>query len=77
LRETRSEFGGKAKVFCCVFGLSYGGFLWEGLWCRKQVESDFTELLKGIYECAIENFGVPQYGEPWKKGFSLRMGEGI
>jgi hypothetical protein len=26
LRESRSEYEGKAKVFCCVFGLSYGGF---------------------------------------------------
>jgi len=70
LRETRSEYGGlggKLRFFY-VFGLSYGEFLWEGLWCRKQVESDFTELLKGVYKCAIGNFGVPQCGKTMEEG---------
>ncbi len=63
MRETRSEYGGKAR-FLAVLGLKLWGFLWR----RKQVEGDFTESLKGVYECAIGNFGVPQYGRTMEEG---------
>jgi hypothetical protein len=53
-------------LLCVWFKL--WGFLWEGLWRRKQVEGDFTESLKGVYGCAIGNFGVPQYVRTMEEG---------
>lgn len=39
-------------------GLSFGRFVVE----KNSLKVTSPEKIKGVYECAIGNFGVPQYG---------------
>jgi hypothetical protein len=62
------NMGEKLGFLLCVW-FKLWGFLWEGLWRRKQVEGDFTESLKGVYECVqLEILEFLSMSEPWKKG---------
>lgn len=52
----------KLGLFACILALLCGSCL-----CRFVVEKNSLKVtspssMKGVYECAIGNFGVPQYG---------------
>lgn len=52
---------GKLGVFICfmyLWGSCYGRFVVE----KNSLHVTTPDSLKGVHECAIGNFGVPQYG---------------
>ncbi|KAK6943273.1 hypothetical protein RJ641_028650 [Dillenia turbinata] len=56
MRETQGY-----SVFLCLFLMfnsSFGRFMVE----KNSLKVTSPESLKDVYECAIGNFGVPQYG---------------
>lgn len=53
----------KLSVFAWVCVLMFGSICWGRFVVEKNnLKVTSPESVKGIYECAIGNFGVPQYG---------------
>ncbi|XP_042022526.1 vacuolar-sorting receptor 1-like [Salvia splendens] len=53
----------KVSVFVCVCVLMFGSMCWGAFLVEKNnLKVTSPESVKGVYECAIGNFGVPQYG---------------
>ncbi|GMP51503.1 hypothetical protein CsSME_00017704 [Camellia sinensis var. sinensis] len=49
-------------IFVVVWFLLYGTCLGRFVVEKNSLKVTSPESLKGVYECAIGNFGVPQYG---------------
>lgn len=54
----REKLGVLLCVWFVLIGSSLGRFVVE----KNSLKVTSPESIKGIYECAIGNFGVPQYG---------------
>lgn len=54
----RENFGILACVWFVLYGSCLGRFVVE----KNSLKVSSPDSLKGLYECAIGNFGVPQYG---------------
>ncbi|XWS35420.1 hypothetical protein CRYUN_Cryun21dG0124700 [Craigia yunnanensis] len=54
----REKFG----ILICVSILLWGNCLGRFVVEKNSLKVTSPELIKGVYECAIGNFGVPQYG---------------
>lgn len=54
----RERLGFLACVWFLLSGSSFGRFVVE----KNSLKVTSPESIKGVYECAIGNFGVPQYG---------------
>ncbi|XP_024955950.1 vacuolar-sorting receptor 1-like isoform X2 [Citrus sinensis] len=54
----REKLGFLVGILFLLCGLSFGRFVVE----KNSLKVTSPEKIKGVYECAIGNFGVPQYG---------------
>ncbi|KAL9428607.1 hypothetical protein AB3S75_030567 [Citrus x aurantiifolia] len=54
----RENLGFLVGILFLLCGLSFGRFVVE----KNSLKVTSPEKIKGVYECAIGNFGVPQYG---------------
>ncbi|KAI3473086.1 hypothetical protein Pfo_030378 [Paulownia fortunei] len=53
---------GKFVTLACVWFVLYGSCLGRFVVEKNSLKVTSPDSLKGVYECAIGNFGVPQYG---------------
>lgn len=53
---------GKAGILVCVWFLVCGSCLGRFVVEKNSLRVTSPASIKGVYECAIGNFGVPQYG---------------
>jgi hypothetical protein len=56
--KMREKLGFLVCVWFLLCGFCFGRFVVE----KNSLKLTSPESLKGVYECAIGNFGVPQYG---------------
>lgn len=61
--STSSEAGMSGNICFLVWFLITWGFCWGRFVVEKNsLKVTSPDTLKGVYECAIGNFGIPQYG---------------
>jgi hypothetical protein len=56
--KMREKLGFLVGVWLLLCGFCFGRFVVE----KNSLKLTSPDSLKGVYECAIGNFGVPQYG---------------
>lgn len=54
--------GAKMRIFVCIWFIACGSCLGRFVVEKNNLKVTSPNALKGVYECAIGNFGVPQYG---------------